>query len=115
MLVVCFVSLSGFSQNEYTVYPIPYQVYTVNVSVLNTSDDRYSGLIPLGFDFNFFGNSYNQVVISTNGYVDFTASRANSYSEWQLNMLVPNVSFAVKNSILGCFQDFNNSINNNNS
>ena len=37
-------------------------------------DDCTSGLIPLGFDFWFFGNRFNQVNISSNGFIGFSAS-----------------------------------------
>jgi hypothetical protein len=34
-------------------------------------DDAVTGQIPLGFDFNFYGNVYNSAVIQTNGIVGF--------------------------------------------
>lgn len=37
-------------------------------------DDRTTGLIPIGFDFRFFGKSYSQINISTNGFVGFDAA-----------------------------------------
>lgn len=36
-------------------------------------DDGTTGLIPLGFDFEFFGNTFSQVNISTNGFIGFNA------------------------------------------
>ena len=36
-------------------------------------DDCVTGQIPIGFAFNFFGNTYNDVVISSNGLVGFGA------------------------------------------
>ena len=36
-------------------------------------DDCVTGQIPLGFNFNFYGNTYNSVVISSNGLVGFGA------------------------------------------
>ena len=40
------------------------------------SDDGTTGLIPIGFDFEFFGTTYNQVNISTNGLIGFNAEIA---------------------------------------
>lgn len=37
-------------------------------------DDRTTGLIPIGFDFKFFGSTYSQINISTNGFVGFDAA-----------------------------------------
>jgi hypothetical protein len=36
-------------------------------------DDCVTGQIPMGFNFNFFGNTYNTAVISSNGMVGFGA------------------------------------------
>lgn len=35
------------------------------------SDDAYSGPVPIGFDFNFYENSYTELYISTNGLITF--------------------------------------------
>lgn len=105
---VLFFTVKLVAQSNYTVGRIPFQVYTANANTLTTNDDRYSGIIPLTFDFNFFGNVYNQAVISTNGAIDFRVSQANLFSTWILQY-IPNPSFAVKNAILGCFHDMNNS------
>ncbi len=40
------------------------------------SDDQVSGAIPVGFDFNFFGNSYSQLFISSNGFVTFSSGQS---------------------------------------
>jgi hypothetical protein len=103
--------LSTFQSNaqEYAVSPIPYQVFTADLAVQGTQDDRYSNLIQLPFNFEFYGNSYNQVVVSTNGYIDFRSEMANGFSPFSFSQTIPNVNFPVKNSILGCYQDLNNS------
>jgi predicted amino acid-binding ACT domain protein len=43
-----------------------------------TIDDKYSALIPIGFNFNFYGTTYTGVAISTNGLISFDATRANA-------------------------------------
>ena len=82
-----------------------------------TQDDEWSGVIDLGFDFCFFENKYNQVLISTNGAITFSIAGAvdggrytpNSYSDWDLDDPIPidpggtNAPFV--NSIFGVFQD----------
>ncbi|HEX6315938.1 MAG TPA: hypothetical protein VFZ73_13800 [Gemmatimonadaceae bacterium] len=37
------------------------------------SDDGTTGLIPIGFDFEFFGITYSQVNISSNGFIGFNS------------------------------------------
>lgn len=94
---------------SYAVSSIPYHIFSADLAVQGTQDDRYSNLIQLPFNFDFYGNTYNQVVVSTNGYIDFRSSMANGFSPFSFSQTIPNVSFPVKNSILGCFQDLNNS------
>jgi hypothetical protein len=102
-------SISGFSQSNYEVNPIPFQQYTGNLATLSTNDDMCSPLINLPFSFNFYGNVYNQITISTNGYIDFRSTSANAFSPWNFNLTIPNASFQVKNSILGAYHDMDNS------
>lgn len=105
------VSLTGISQNNYSVAQIPYQVYTAaNATTLATDDDMNSGVIPLSFGFDFFGNVYDQAVVSTNGALDFRLDQANLASPWNLANVyaLPSTSFSIKNAILGCFHDMNN-------
>lgn len=94
------------AQSDYTVSPIPYQVYNATATVLGTNDDSLSAPIPLGFSFDFYGSTYNQVWVSTNGYISFSDA---GFSPWQFSTTIPNAGFPVKNAFLGCFHDINNS------
>jgi gliding motility-associated-like protein len=47
-------------------------------------DDRYSDPYNIGFPFMFFGTAYNQLVVSSNGYLSFDVSLANSFSHWSI-------------------------------
>ena len=110
-LKLCFLFLinaSLFAQNDYTVSSIPHQSYTFDSVPLSTLDDIYSPAINIGFTFNFFGNDYNQLVVSTNGFIDFRSNLAGTISPWTLNQSIPNTNFPVKNSILGCYHDLYN-------
>lgn len=99
----------GYSQDNYTVTPIPYQPFSGTLTALGTADDMCSNAIPLPFNFDFYGVSYNQIVISTNGYIDFKTASAGGFSAWSFSQQIPNAAFTVTNSILGCFEDLNNS------
>jgi len=81
--------------------PDPYNVGTVVAGV--NSDDIHSGIIPIGFNFCFMGNTYNQLVISSNNYVTFNTAVAGTYSPWS-TIAVPNAGAPV-NAIMGPWQD----------
>ncbi|MFC5470863.1 S-layer homology domain-containing protein [Cohnella suwonensis] len=49
-----------------TVYP------GTDVAFPNGLDDSVSDALPIGFDFNFYGTSYNQIYASTNGLLMFS-------------------------------------------
>jgi hypothetical protein len=107
--IFMILSANGFSQSNYAVTTIPFQQYTASSALQGTMDDHCSELIPLPFNFDFYGTSYNQVVISTNGYIDFRTTSANGFSPFAFSQTIPNVGFPVKNSILGAYTDLNNS------
>jgi len=45
-------------------------------------DDKYSPSFTLPFGFSFYGRVYNNVVISTNGYISFSPAYANQFSHY---------------------------------
>lgn len=110
LLLLCCFGIEASAQNNYTVSAIPHQAYASLLPLATTSDDSYSGAIPLGFDFTFFGNTYNYVNVSTNGYLDFSTTQAGllGSSPWSLTQQIPNAGFPVKNAILGCYHDLFN-------
>lgn len=71
---------------------------------LSLTDDLYTGVVPLGFSFNFFGNTYTDCVISSNGYISFNTSNANQFSPWAIGSGIPG-NTAVYNSICGFYAD----------
>ena len=110
-ILVLFTALFcqfSFGQSNYSVSPIPYQQFTATLPVQGTQDDINSNVIQLPFNFDFYGVTYNQIVVSTNGYIDFRTTSANQFSPWSFTQSVPAADFPVKNSILGCFHDMNN-------
>ncbi|MEM6719479.1 MAG: fibronectin type III domain-containing protein [Bacteroidota bacterium] len=54
------------------------------------SDDTWSGVIDLGFDFQFFGETYSQVVVGGNGLLSFDTSLANLGCDWAFNEDLPD-------------------------
>ncbi len=108
-LVAVLFCQFGFGQSNYSVSPIPFQQFTATLPVQGTYDDINSNVIQLPFNFDFYGVIYNQIVVSTNGYIDFRTTSANQNSPWAFSQPVPSVTFPIKNSILGCYHDLNNS------
>jgi hypothetical protein len=74
-------------------------------------DDGHGSIIPLGFTFNFYGQSYTQIVISGNGYLTFDLSLANSYSPWSIGSPIPNPGSVPQNAILCPWHDLNPTVN----
>ena len=72
-----------------------------------SSDDTFGGVVNLGFNFEFYGNVYNQCVLSSNNYISFDTGNANGYSGWNIGAAVPNNFDAPLNSILCPWQDIN--------
>lgn len=56
-------------------------------------DDRYSNSIAIGFTFPFYGTNYNNLVISTNGFVSFNTSLADLFSHWDDYGNLPNTNY----------------------
>lgn len=109
LFVLALLSFKNIAQSNYAVTPIPFTQYTGSLPVQGTFDDKYSNAIDLPFSFDFYGTSYTQIVVSTNGYIDFRVNLANGSSPFAFSQAIPNAAFPVKNSILGAFQDLNNS------
>lgn len=55
-------------------------------------DDRWSDTIDMGFDFCFFGDTYNQLIVGANGGVSFDVSNAGQSSGWSFDEQIPNNS-----------------------
>lgn len=81
-------------------------VFLGNVNIVNLSDDVHSPLINIGFPFTFYGTAYNNVVISSNGYLTFNAGSAGTYSPWGINQAAPSPGIPT-NAVMGPWQDYN--------
>ena len=71
-------------------------------------DDIYSGVIDIGFDFCFYGNIFDQLLISTNNYLTFDITNANAYSPWN-TYAIPSAAppEQIINAIMGPWMDLN--------
>jgi gliding motility-associated-like protein len=69
-------------------------------------DDSYSSIIPIGFNFEFFGNVYNNIVIGSNNIISFDIAAAGGYVPWSIANPIPNPTNPL-NSIMLPWQDLN--------
>jgi gliding motility-associated-like protein len=76
-----------------------------------TLDDRWSSIIDLGFDFQYFGTSYNQVIIGANGLLSFDIADAGNFCPWNFapGDLLPTPAVPI-NAIHGAFHDIDPSV-----
>ena len=69
------------------------------------SDDYFTGIINIGFPFEYFGNSYTTCVVSGNGFLNFNANKALAHSAYTWQSALANGE--VNNSILAAMVDMN--------
>lgn len=70
------------------------------------SDDQYTGVVPIGFTFNYFGVDYTDCLISSNNYITFNTLSAGGYSPWSIPGPIPGNGIAeLYNAIMGPWQD----------
>ncbi len=98
--------------NSYQVKPLTYQnlfSYTGGQVIDATGDDYFSSVFNLPFKFCFYGQTYDKVVVGTNGFISFNAALASQPSGYIFNNTIPSPASPAnfKNAIYGVFQDTN--------
>ncbi|MEY3443917.1 MAG: hypothetical protein RLZZ519_2198, partial [Bacteroidota bacterium] len=59
-------------------------IIDVGGTSVGLTDDAITGALPIGFNFNFYGNVYSQFVISSNGFISFNTASGNGCCSGQL-------------------------------
>lgn len=83
-------------------------VYLNAPTSLFLSDDVWSGQVPIGFSFNFYGTNYSTCAIGSNGLISFAP--VSGYCPWSLAGVPPLPTAALpsaRNSIMIAYQDLN--------
>lgn len=81
-------------------------------SSMANQDDVHGPVVDLDFAFTFYGNTYTQCVLSTNGYITFNTALANTYSPWNITNPIPTgTPTQILNSIMGPWQDLRPGLN----
>ncbi|TYB79442.1 T9SS type B sorting domain-containing protein [Bizionia myxarmorum] len=101
--------------NSYVVNPIdpnpPFSYAEASAGIPLTSDDDWSGVLNFIFDFKFYGQTYTQCVLSTNGAVSFNLGKAGVYHPWNMQgapPVLPNTAAPWNGAnIFGAMHDTN--------
>ena len=102
---------------SYAVSSVPYTPpfsFTGGTSIFIGIDDQWSNIVNLPFNFCFYGNSYNQLIIGANGLISFNISMANTWCEWAYTSSIPTpgppTAGIYNNSINGAYHDIDPSV-----
>lgn len=98
------------STDSYTVQGINYNPlfpFSGGVTIPPNGDDYWSPVFNLPFSFCFYGNTYNSVLVGTNGVItfDLTNNVPMNFCEYSFNQTIPNANFPIRNAIYGVYQD----------
>jgi len=90
---------------NYNVTNIPYVAQINNGTLVQLSDDSQSGVFNIGFTFCFYGQTYTQFRVGSNGWVSLGAGVQPATFT---SAAIPNAGFNIpKNCIMGPWQDWN--------
>jgi gliding motility-associated-like protein len=100
----------GMDTSSYTISNVncPLEI-TPGTPVSVNIDDRWSNVINIGFTFSFFGNTYNQLLIGSNGVVTFNLDDADDYCPWSFSASAPSEDL-ITNAIFGAYHDIDPSV-----
>lgn len=68
-------------------------------------DDDYAAAVPMGFNFTFYGNTYNQIVVGDNGIMSFDVSNSMGYCPYSTVTLPATSPTQIFNSVCLAWQD----------
>ncbi|MFK7971458.1 MAG: T9SS type A sorting domain-containing protein [Bacteroidia bacterium] len=71
--ITLFANVAGGDCNSYTAQNIPFSPTGGTGTVVTLGDDAVSGALSIGFDFEFYCNTYQNIYIGSNGWVSFTS------------------------------------------
>ncbi|MBI4929682.1 MAG: T9SS type A sorting domain-containing protein [Bacteroidetes bacterium] len=111
ILSLTFITSISFSQC-YTADSILYAPESnAGTPALVNIDDQWSGVIPIGFTFCFYGDTFNQCVIGSNEVISFNLANASGYNTWPISAAIPSTTPAdLLNSIMAPWQDVDASL-----
>lgn len=93
--------------SSYSVTSIPYAPYSFSngTSIIANQDDIWSSVLNLGFPFCFYGNTFTQGVVGSNGQLTFSLGVANGSNNWAISTPIPSLADMPGNTICAAFRD----------
>ena len=99
----CGTGTNPNQTTNYGVSNIPYFSQTNTGTQLFMTDDSQQGPFNIGFTFCFFGQTYTQFYIGSNGWISFSPGQPTTFT----TQTIPTGNFLVpKNCIMGPWQDW---------
>jgi gliding motility-associated-like protein len=108
--------LSGSVYGQITIIDTPHCLdHTLHAEITGgiiptssgiTADDAWSGVIPIGFTFNFYGLPNTSCIVGSNGCLGFNLANAFAYNTWPISTtLAATASADMRNVICGPWCD----------
>lgn len=92
-----------YQTTDYSVTDIPYTPQLNAGTQISLFDDAQQGPFDIGFTFCFFGQTYTQFYIGSNGWISFSADQPTTFS----SVSIPSTLNGVpRNCIMGPWQDW---------
>ena len=99
----CVAGTNPNQTTNYGVTNIPYVAQTNTGTQLFMSDDSQQGPFNIGFTFCFFGQTYNQFWVGSNGWISFSPAQPTTFT----SATIPSGAGTVpKNCVMGPWQDW---------
>jgi gliding motility-associated-like protein len=99
----CGTGLNPNQTTNYGVTNIPYVGQTNTGTQLFMTDDSQQGPFNIGFNFCFYGQTYSQFYVGSNGWISFSGGQSTAFT----SNSIPSVATAVpRNCIMGPWQDW---------
>ncbi len=92
------------TSEEFSTIPFHYIDISGVATPLTLDDDEVSSALPLGFSFTFYGNSFTQVYVSSNGFIGFDSGTGDGCCDGQA---FPSPGYPGNNLVAGFWTDLN--------
>ncbi|WP_128331342.1 T9SS type B sorting domain-containing protein [Apibacter sp. HY039] len=98
------------SSTDYSVTSINYSPignFSEGNEILIDSDDKWSNVQNLPFNFCFYGKTYNSIVVGDNGVISFDTESAGTECPYTIAGSIPSEAL-IHNAIFGAYHDMTN-------
>lgn len=118
ILLIIFLTISIIAKGQYySIDTISYNPGSYSGTSVSISNDSYSVMIPLGFQFCFYGYKYDSIKIGSNGVISFKPyDPYSNFCNWEIYDITLPFPYSATNPGLGIFipwQDLNPAIGGN--